>query len=123
MKIEVGFGAGTQKAEIPEKNLIKVLRAGKPGPGSAGGQTVPESLADPVGSLRLKEIVRPGEKISIITSDITRPMPTWAVAPFVLDELYEAGVSKEDITLVFALNPQTSYRRRNDSACWRKGLL
>ncbi len=77
MKIEVGFGAGTQKAEIPEKNLIKVLRAGKPGR-DLQGQTVPESLADPVGSLRLKEIVRPGEKISIITSDITRPMPTWA---------------------------------------------
>lgn len=103
MKIEVGFGAGTQVAEIPEENLIKILRADVRSQGPAGEQAVLDSLSNPVESLRLKDMVKPGEKISIITSDITRPMPTWAVAPHVLDELYEAGVSKSDITLVFAL--------------------
>ncbi|MDL2258368.1 nickel-dependent lactate racemase, partial [Eubacteriales bacterium OttesenSCG-928-K08] len=47
--------------------------------------------------------VKPGEKIVIITSDITRPMPTYAVIPALLDELYAAGIDKKDITLVFAL--------------------
>ena len=46
--------------------------------------------------------MHPGEKIVIVTSDISRPMPTWRVMPALLDELYAAGVRKEDITLVFA---------------------
>ena len=68
-------------------------------------------LADPIGSPRLGEIVRPGEKIAIVTSDITRPMPTYKVMPALLDELYAAGVKGEDITLVFALG---SHRKHTD---------
>ena len=40
--------------------------------------------------------------IFLVTSDISRPMPTWKVMPAVLDELYAAGARPEDITLVFA---------------------
>lgn len=47
--------------------------------------------------------MKPGEKIAVVTSDITRPMPTYKVMPALLDELYAAGVKGEDITLVFAL--------------------
>lgn len=89
--------------EVPERNLIKIIRAAKRPLGSVGEQAVAESLAEPIGTPRLKDIAKPGEKVAIVTSDITRPMPTWAVAPFVLAELYEAGVAKDDITLVFAL--------------------
>ena len=66
------------------------------------------ALAEPIGTPRLSQIVKPGKKIAIITSDITRPMPTYKVMPVLLDELYAAGVKKEDITLVFALG---SYRK------------
>ena len=52
-----------------------------------------------------------GEKIAIVTSDITRPMPTYKVMPALLDELYAAGVKGEDITLVFALG---SHRKHTD---------
>ena len=41
--------------------------------------------------------------MAIVTSDISRPLPTWQIMPSVLDELYSAGVAREDITLVFAL--------------------
>ena len=27
MKVEVGFGTGTQAVEVPDKNIIKTLRA------------------------------------------------------------------------------------------------
>ncbi len=111
MKIEVGFGTGIQRLEIPEKNIIKVLRAGTGLPGPTGEKAVSESLAEPVKSPRLRDIVRPGEKIAIVTSDITRPMPTRAVAPYILEELYEAGVAKDDITIVFALGAHRPHTR------------
>lgn len=111
MKLSFGFGAGTQEAEVPEKNLLGVLHANQVELGLTGEPEVRRALAEPIASPRLREIVRPGEKIAIITSDITRPMPTYKVMPALLDELYAAGVKAEDITLVFALG---SHRKHSD---------
>lgn len=111
MKLSFGFGAGTQEAEVPEKNLLGVLHANEAAPGLTGEAEVRRALAAPIGSPRLGDIVRPGEKIAIITSDITRPMPTYKVMPALLDELYAGGVKAEDITLVFALG---SHRKHSD---------
>lgn len=111
MKLSFGFGVGTQEAEVPEKNLLGVLHANQVELGLTGEPEVRRALAEPIASPRLREIVRPGEKIAIITSDITRPMPTYKVMPALLDELYAAGVKAEDITLVFALG---SHRKHSD---------
>lgn len=111
MKLRFGCGAGTQEAEVPERNLLGVLHANEVALGLTGEAEVRRALAEPIGSPRLGEIVRPGEKIAVVTSDITRPMPTYKVMPALLDELYAAGVRREDVTLVFALG---SHRRHTD---------
>ena len=111
MKLSFGFGAGTQEAEVPEKNLLGVLHANEAAPGPTGEAEVRRALAEPIGSPRLREIVKPGEKIAVVTSDVTRPMPTYKVMPALLDELYAAGVKGEDVTLVFALG---SHRKHTD---------
>lgn len=111
MKLEFGLGTSTQVVEVPEKNLIGVLRA-KPAPAIASEEEeVRRALREPVGAPPLRQVVRLGEKIAVITSDITRPMPTRKVMPALLDELYAAGVKPEDITLVFALG---SHRSQTD---------
>lgn len=111
MKLEFGLGTSTEVVEVPEKNLIGVLRA-KPAPAIASEEEeVRRALREPVGAPPLRQVVRPGEKIAVITSDITRPMPTRKVMPALLDELYAAGVKPEDITLVFALG---SHRSQTD---------
>ena len=71
--------------------------------GLKGEEEVIHALENPIGTPRLREIVKPGDRIAIITSDITRPMPTYTVMPLLLNELYAAGVDKKDIVLVFAL--------------------
>lgn len=103
MKLEFGFGTGVQTVEVPEKNLIGVLRANDVTPPESEAAEVKRALAEPIGTPCLAQLVKPGKKIAIITSDITRPMPTYKVMPLLLDELYAAGVKAEDITLVFAL--------------------
>lgn len=109
MKLQFGFGTGIQEVTVPDENLLGVLTANEVSLGLTGEAEVLRALREPIGSLPLAQIVKPGEKIAIVTSDITRPMPTYKVMPALLDELYAAGVKKEDITLVFALGSHRNH--------------
>lgn len=103
MKLEFGFGKGIQTVELPEDNLMGVLTANTVEYDLTGEDEVERALAEPIGAPKLEDVVKPGEKIAIVTSDITRPCPTWQIMPALLRHLYAAGVKREDITLVFAL--------------------
>ena len=111
MKLTFGFGKGTQEVEVPESNLLDVLHANEVKTELTGEAAVKAALAHPIGAPALAEVVHPGEKIAIVTSDITRPCPSWKIMPSLLDALYAAGVKKEDITLVFALG---SHRKHTE---------
>ena len=100
MQITVRSGNESKCAEIPEGVSVYVLEGTTPS--DAADNAVREALRHPIGTERLRDIVKPGERIVILTSDISRPMPTAAVLPDVLDELYAAGVCDEDITVVIA---------------------
>ncbi len=110
MKLEFGFGTGIQTVEVPDQNVLGVLHANEVECELTGEAEVRRALSAPIGAPLLKDVVKPGEKIAIITSDITRPMPTYVVLPPLLDTLYEAGVRKEDITLVFALGSHRKHK-------------
>ena len=112
MMLEFGFGTGVQTVEVPEENLLGVLHANEVPLELTGEAEVRRALEAPIESPRLRELVHPGEKVAIVTSDITRPMPTYKVMPPLLDELYATGVRREDITLVFALG---SHRKHTDA--------
>lgn len=103
MEFELGFGAGTQKLSVPDENLVCVLLPNPVSHELTGREEVARALKNPIGTKRLKEIVQPGEQIAIVTSDVTRPLPSGEILPLLLDELYEAGIRKEDITVVFGL--------------------
>lgn len=111
MKLRFGFGTGFQEVEVPEQNLIGELHANEVPVDLVGEAEVKRALENPIGSPRLKDLVHPGETVAIVTSDVTRPMPTYKVMPALLDELYAGGIKPEDITLVFALG---SHRKQTD---------
>ena len=111
MQYELGFGKGTQTVEIKESCLLDVLFPNPVLKELKGEEEVRRALTAPIGTAPLREIVRPGEKIAIITSDITRPVPTWKIIPALLDELYTAGCRQEDLLLVFALG---SHRKHTE---------
>ena len=103
MVLEFGYGNGVQTVQLPQENLLAQLRANSMEHPRCGVDAVVYGLNHPIGSKKLSEMVRPGQKIAIITSDISRPLPSYQLLPSVLDELFAAGIPKEDITLVFAL--------------------
>lgn len=61
------------------------------------------ALAEPINSPPLRELVRKGDKVAIIVSDITRlAYRTDAYLPVILNALNELGVPDENITAVIA---------------------
>lgn len=103
MELEFGFGTGKQVVTLRSENLLGVLTANKVEVTLTGEDEVARALENPIGAPKIEDVVVPGKKIAIVTSDITRPCPTWKILPPLLKKLYASGVQKEDITLVFAL--------------------
>ena len=103
MLVELAKGKGVEKVEIPDKNIIEILKPNEVEVGLTGMAEVERALQQPIGSPKLSEIVKPGETVAIITSDITRPIPSYKVLPPVLEELKKGGCDMKDVTVVFAL--------------------
>ena len=73
------------------------------------------ALREPIGSLPLAAKVKPGDKVVICHSDITRATPNDRIMPVLVAELEAAGIARDDITLLNALGthrPQTSAELR-----------
>ena len=103
MNIELGYGKEKVTLRVADHNLKAVLKPNSVKTDLTGEAEVMRALAHPIGSGRLSELVCAGESVCIVTSDITRPMPSKIVLPAVLRELRKGGVRLEDITVVFAL--------------------
>jgi nickel-dependent lactate racemase len=102
-KLSLGYGDGRQEVQIPDENLQAVLLPKEPREQKEEAEILREALKHPIGSRRLRELVSAKEKIAVITSDITRPMPTSRTMPVLLEELMAGGARLENITLVFGL--------------------
>ena len=109
MELNFGYGHGTQTVRVPDANLLDVLRPNPAHSTLSEAQEVRRALDNPIDSPPLREVVKPGEKVVVVSSDITRPVPTARLMPFILDELYAAGAKPEDITLMFALGSHRAH--------------
>jgi len=73
------------------------------------------ALRDPIGSEPLAAKVKPGDKVVIVHTDITRATPNDRILPVLIGELEMAGVARQDITLLNGLGthrPQTEAELR-----------
>jgi nickel-dependent lactate racemase len=109
VELNFGYGHGTQTVRVPDANLLDVLRPNPASSTLSEAQEVRRALDNPIDSPPLREIIQPGEKVVVVSSDITRPVPTARLMPFILDELYAGGVKPEDITLLFALGSHRAH--------------
>lgn len=125
MVLEFGYGSGVQRVTLEEKNLMAVLCANEMEHPLRGEAAVRRALAQPIDSPALSQLVKPGQKVAILTSDISRPLPSYDVLPAVLEELERAGASMEDVTVVFALGSHRGHTREEQCRlvgedCFRK---
>lgn len=116
MKYELKYGKSAVEFEIDKKNYMGQLLPKEIGYDLKGEAEVERALNTPIGSTKLRDIVREGEKIAIVTSDITRPMPSRTVLPPVIRELKKANIKEEDITIVLALGSHRGHTEEEKRA-------
>jgi nickel-dependent lactate racemase len=63
-------------------------------------QAIQDALSHPIGTLPLRELAKPGERVCIVFTDSTRASPDHLLVPALLKELKKAGIMDNDITLL-----------------------
>ncbi|HKI52183.1 MAG TPA: nickel-dependent lactate racemase [Geothermobacteraceae bacterium] len=94
------YGRQTCSAEIPGARALQVKI---PRVTRDSHDLVRQSLAAPIGSLQLQQIVRPGEQVVIVTSDITRYTGSEIFLPILVELLNDCGIPDRDIRIVIGL--------------------
>lgn len=115
MIYKIRYGKDNVELEADEKNVLCELLPNKVEIGLTGGDEVKRAIENPIGTKRLKDIVKPGERVVIITSDITRPMPSKVVLPYIIEELKLGGIDEEDITIVLAIGSHRKHTEEEKS--------
>jgi len=99
MKLILAYGKRGLEVNLPESASVTVVEPSfvPAAPDQVGA--VAESLRNPIGKPPLRAMVKPGDTVAVVFSDITRPTPNHLLIPVILEELKAAGVPEERITL------------------------
>ena len=102
---ELKFPYGREKLnlELPADRLNGTLfsSAHEYETNKSESEIVKEAMANPIASPKLKELAKDKEKIVIISSDHTRPVPSHITMPILLEEI-ESVNSEAEITILVA---------------------
>ena len=103
MKIELPYGKGFQETEISNERINGVLEASieEYQPEDDQLTIVKKAMKNPIDSKKLKELAVGKDKVVILISDQTRPVPSKYILPLMLKEIRE-GNPDADITLLVA---------------------
>jgi len=103
MKLELRYGSGGVKVELPDERVLFTIEPASAAGVRDQGDEIKRALVNPIGSRPLRELVRIGTRVAIAVDDLTRLTPCRSILPVVIDELTGAGVSERDIRIIVAL--------------------
>ena len=92
----------TLKVDIPAESIIFDESPRNVPPAEDFDLVLRQALANPIGTPPLREMVQPGDKVTVISDDNTRITPTKRIVPILLDALNEAGIPDQDIQVVIS---------------------
>ena len=110
--IRLDYGRDGLHVQVPERDLIKVLRISPVEPLTNPERSVEESLLYPIGCVPLGDMARNKRSACIAICDITRPVPNQIVLPPILGTIEKAGIAREDILILIA----TGLHRPNEGS-------
>lgn len=102
MRIRLDYGQEGLEVHVPDANLQAVLGLKPTSPLPDPTAAVQAALAQPIGSPPLAELARGKRSACVVISDITRPVPNRVILPPLLRTLEEAGIRREQITILIA---------------------
>lgn len=98
MKVHLAYGERGFDVELPDSALVlePTRVPALPDPERATA----EAIAQPLGSPPLRGLVRAGDRVAVVVSDLTRPVPHRVLLPPVLDAVHAAGVPREAVVII-----------------------
>ena len=101
--IKIPYYTSSLDLHVEEENLEAVINAKTDSydPGKSETELVEEALANPIGTPRLRELAKGKQKVTLVTSDHTRAVPSKLTLPILLREIRE-GNPDADITILIA---------------------
>ncbi len=88
--------------DIPDANLLATLEPREIGSPRPVENLAEEALDHPIGAEALEKFVGPSSKVLVLVDDITRQTPAHALLPSVFRRLSQAGVTRQNITILIA---------------------
>ena len=110
--MEMKFGATSFPLDLPPERLIGTIRADVPAPAVPADQLIGAALDS---CDHILQTFRPGEKVVIITSDITRYTGSEIYLPLLVGRLNRCGIGDDRIEIIIALGihrKQTEHEHR-----------
>ena len=102
MKMKIG--TGYVDVSVPEKNLLGVIEKEAPASNLTEEEVITTALANPIGRPRLRDMVKPGESVCIVVSDVSRAWQRMNVfLPYIVKELNDAGIADSHIKFLGAI--------------------
>ncbi len=100
MKVKLAYGDGYLSVELPEERTTVIQPSHTPGIEDER-KAVLAALEKPIAARPLPAWIKPGDRVCIAFTDITRATPNERIIPWLLD--YLASVARQDITLLNGL--------------------
>jgi nickel-dependent lactate racemase len=88
--------------EIPARNLVFDESPRDVPPAADFDATLRAALSYPIGLPPLRDLVKTGQRVIIISDDNTRLTPTKRIIPVLLDSLNQAGIPDRDIQVIIS---------------------
>ncbi|MGC8878018.1 MAG: nickel-dependent lactate racemase [Anaerolineae bacterium] len=96
----IPFGQGQIEFALLPSMRGTLLQSQEMPPLTAPANGIRQALANPTGSMPLRQMAKPGDRVCLVFTDATRACPDVLLVPAILEELRAAGVRDEDITLL-----------------------
>lgn len=93
---------------LPASMQVTVAASQPATPLSDIPSAIQEALRRPIGTPSLQELAKPGDRVCIVFTDITRSSPDNLLVPALLHELEQAGIRHQDITLLCGIGMHRS---------------
>ena len=108
MQVDLPYGASSLKVDVPENARVVIPEEMPSLPDERA--EIRRALDHPIGAASLSQLARGKSNAVIVINDITRPAPSELMLEELLQDLSQAGIKEDNVTVVIA----TGNHRPND---------
>lgn len=122
-KYQLPYGNGFQEVTLHEEKVLYDIHGNKADVLEDITAATLAAVRCPIASQPLQKVVRKGDKVAVIVSDVTRLVRTAEFLPVIISEINAAGVPDEDITIIVATGTHRAHTHDEDIAVCGKDIV